>query len=276
MPAPWLLRACLLLAAGAAQAGGFAVFDATAYRDKPDLSRHGIRPAAVVYSGELWREGEPMDQPPAPLHVQDAARAARKSGELLVLDVEHWPLRGGEAAVQASLAKYQRLLALFKLRAAGKPVGYYGLPVGRDFWRAVEAPGSGPFKEWQKENDALKPLAEALDASLPSLYTFYPDQAAWVGYAVANLAEARRVNPGKPVYAFLWPRFHDSNPTLGGRPLPADFWRLQLETARRHADGVVIWGGWGEDGGQGPARWNEDAPWWKATLDFLKTLHEPD
>lgn len=36
-----------------------------------------------------------------------------------------------------------------------------------------------------------------------------------------------------------------------------DYWRLQLETVRQHADGIVIWGGWN---GNGPARWDNAMP----------------
>ena len=83
--------------------------------------------------------------------------------------------------------------------------------------------------------------------------------------ALAQLNAARAY--GKPVYAFLWPRFHDSNRLLGGRYIGDDYWRMELDTARRYADGIVLWGGWDEGR---PAQWDENAPWWRVTKGFLQ------
>ena len=65
---------------------------------------------------------------------------------------------------------------------------------------------------------------------------------------------------------FLWPRYEENKPTdVTGQYMPADFWRLQLETCRQYADGIVIWGGWQE-------QWDENAPWWVETKKFLQGL----
>jgi hypothetical protein len=79
-------------------------------------------------------------------------------------------------------------------------------------------------------------------------------------YALAILREARQY--GKPVYAFLWPRYHDSNRFIGGQPISRKFWRKQLETVYRHADGVVIWD-------YDRSLWREYMPWWLETKAFL-------
>jgi hypothetical protein len=50
-----------------------------------------------------------------------------------------------------------------------------------------------------------------------------------------------------------------------GKYLPVDFWRCQLETLYKHADGVVIWGGYRCD-------WQLNFPWWKETIKFLKKI----
>src|SRR5262249_4133499 len=106
----------------------------------------------------------------------------------------------------------------------------------------------------------------------PSLYTYYPDQAGWVAYAKANLSEARRLAPGKPVYCFLWPQYHDSS-TLAYQFLPVDYWKLQLQTCRQYADGIVILGCVGKDGKMnGWLTWDDNAPWWQATIQFVASI----
>jgi hypothetical protein len=108
-----------------------------------------------------------------------------------------------------------------------------------------------------------------VDAIYPSLYTFYPDQDGWLKYALANISEARRY--GKPVYVFLWPQYHESDPAVAWRFIPADYWRLELETAKQYADGIVIWGGWQYSGKRlnWLLEWDDTAPWWIETQDFM-------
>ncbi len=109
-------------------------------------------------------------------------------------------------------------------------------------------------------DDELRPLARKVDILFPSLYTYYDDVEGWRTYARITLEEARRF--GKPVYAFLWPEFHDSNEKLKGHYLPVDFWRMEMELCYELADGIVIWGGWQQT-------WDDHAPWWIETKAFL-------
>jgi hypothetical protein len=141
-------------------------------------------------------------------------------------------------------------------------LGLYGILPIRDYWRAID-----PVKKllWQAENDKLESLVDFVDVLYPCCYTFYDDRAGWVKYATANIQEARRLSKGKPVIVFLWPQYHNSNATLIGQLIPSDYWRLQLETAKQYADGVVIWGGF-------QVQWDELAPWWIETKDFISKL----
>jgi hypothetical protein len=114
-------------------------------------------------------------------------------------------------------------------------------------------------------NDREAPIARLEDILLPSVYTFYEDREGWVQYAIQQIQEARRYGGNKPVYVFLWQQYHASNQKLAGTYLPPEFWRLQLETARKYADGVVIWGEYDDT-------WNETAPWWLETKSFLERI----
>ena len=66
-----------------------------------------------------------------------------------------------------------------------------------------------------------------------------------------------------------WYLSRPAGPTTYYLRLPPDYWMLQLETITKHADGVVIWGGWGD---HGPEPWNEEAPWWQVTKRFMQRL----
>jgi len=189
----------------------------------------------------------------------------------VVLDIERWPLNGDGVAVQSTVGKFLSVLSWIKGEVPGVPVGFYGTVPLPDYLRAIRDPASEEFQSWQQDNDRLEGVSDRVDALFPSIYTFYTDRQGWVTYAIAQIAEAKRKAKGKPVYAFLWPQYHESNRVLGLRPLDPDYWELQLNTVYQHADGVVIWGGWGD---HGPESWNEEAPWWQVTKRFLRRLDQ--
>ena len=269
--ATWLTFT-VLTALGQAPPGPkpFVVFDGTLYSNKPNLSVYGIRPITMAYAGKFGPDWyKQADRLPDLQAVQTVAREAQQKGHGAVLDIEHWPLDGSPESVRDSLTKYTTVLEWFQAAAPGLFVGYYGAPPLRDYWRAIKDASSQERRSWMLENDQIRALAGAVDVLFPSLYTFYPDQAGWKKYAIAQIEEARRYGNGKPVYVFLWPQYHDSNRLLKGQYLPADYWSLELETAKEYADGIVIWGGWGSD--NRPAKWDDSAPWWEKTKEFMSS-----
>jgi hypothetical protein len=247
----------------------FVVFDGTLYKDKPSLDAYHVRPITVLYESRLFVANQsPAAMPPETI-VRSVAYELHDSPEPVVLDIERWPVKGDGLAVQSTVSKFLSVLLWVKDEAPGVPFGIYGTVPIPDYWRAIRDPTSAEFQSWQQDNDRLEGISDRVDALFPSIYTFYPDRQGWVTYAIAQIAEAKRKAKGKPVYAFLWPQYHESNRLLGLRPLDPDYWELQLNTVYQHADGVVIWGGWGANG---PDSWNEEAPWWQVTKRFMRQL----
>lgn len=252
----------------ASSCAGFVVFDGTMYRNKPDLSKYQIQPANIIYSGRFWNDKTRMGEVPSEHTVRRLAREAAERGDMTVIDIEHWLLNRSDAEVQESLLKYTTVAKWFRQEAPGTRIGYFGMFPLPDYDRARGALGYWRYRAWQQDNDRLKPLANVVDVIFPEAYTLQYDPAEWVKYATALITDARRY--GKPVYVFLWPQYSEKNKLLAHQYLPTDFWQLQLDTAKRHADGVVIWGGW--DGkNQQAAEWDETAPWWQVTKHFCKT-----
>ena len=244
----------------------FVVFDAMDYLHKPDSSVYGIRPISLVYPdrfGPDWYKQADGLLPNLEA-VQAVAREARQKGHEVVLDIEHWPLTGSPDSVRDNMTKYITVLEWFRAAALGVPIGYYGPPPIIDYGRALRLIPDPLYQSWMAENDQIRPLADAVDVFFPSIYTFSPDKAKWKKYAIAQIAEARRYGNGKPVYVFLWPQYHESATpaSLVHTYLPADYWLLQLQTARDYADGIVLWGNASE--------WVNNAPWWNATIQFIK------
>jgi hypothetical protein len=246
----------------------FLVFDATNYINKPLLRQYGIRPLPAI--NEFFRKGEDRSVVPSNFRISELATQAKRSGsDICYIGIEHWPTKESAGDWSEGQRKYLDLLRKFKQQVPGIKVGYYSQPPAPDYWRTIKDASTPEYREWQRDNDRLTPLAKEVDVLYPSLYAFYNDTRGWVRYATAQILEARRYPGGKPVYPFLWPQYHDSNKLLGEQFIDRDFWRLQLDTVRKYADGVVIWGGWDSQAWK-PRRWDESAPWWTETQAFLR------
>lgn len=243
----------------------FIVFDAMLYKSKPDLKPYNIQPLSILYEYRFWPDGSSDGSQPSEQLVRTLANAHRSSPEPVVIDIERWPLKGDGPTVRETVSRLMSVLSWFRSAGPELRVGLYGTIPVPDYWRAIRDPSSSEYRSWQQDNDRLGEIVPQVDALFPSVYTFYPDRQGWVTYAVAQMREARRKANGKPVYAFLMPRYHESNKLLGTHPLDPDYWDLELRTVYEHADGVVIWGGWGES-------WDENAPWWQVTKRFLSRI----
>lgn len=247
-------------------AGSFRVFDATQYSGKPDLVPYGIESVHVVYESAFWRKGMSRDRLPAKHRVQELARKAIAKNEIVVLDIERWRLHGDSAVVAENIRKYITVMQWFREAAPSLQVGYFGiLPVAGD-GRAMLPRSSYGYRRWQDTNARLRPIAAAVELILPEAYTVNDNIAGWVRGTEAGIRAAH--NYGRPVYVFLWPQFSGHNPEFRGKYLPAAVWAKELDIVWRHADGVVIWGGWDSRAHKG-AKWNPDASWWQVTKRFL-------
>jgi hypothetical protein len=237
--------------------GRFVVYDGMLYRNKPDLSTLGIARVSIIDRG-IWPPTDPT-MTPDPDRVAKVAGTFPDDDTPVVLDFERFPLIGSDAAVQASVTKLREILAAFRKLQPRRRYGFYGaLPIA-DYWRAVRLdPTNAQFHAWQVDNDRLKSLEADVDVLFPSLYTFYDDPEGWRNYAIAQICEARRISK-RPVIVFLWPEFHESNQRVRNRFLAPDFWQMELDVARRYADGIVLWGGYHLQNDH-PREWAETAP----------------
>ena len=243
----------------------FVVWDGTAYLGKPDLTSLGMIPITSLSTALLWGgDGKDTTDPPNPQTISSLLEQANLSKATAFLDIESWPVVSDDPSVVAdSVHKYLVTMQSFEQFAPSAKFGFYAVAPIRDYWDAISGPGSAQYIAWQQRNDDVAPIAMQADILFPSIYTFYPDEAGWKKYAIAQIQEARRIAPGKPVYAFLWNQYEVEG--TGSNYLPPDYWRMELETVRQYADGVVIWGGYQQN-------WDPSAPWWQETESFLKEL----
>jgi hypothetical protein len=248
------------------RAPSFTIFDGLIYSQKPNA---GLTPIRVDGRG-FWR-GQDQSQPDRDA-CQKTARAAAKEFSHFVINIEHWKVdinRDPKADVQKSVDKLVQVIRWMREAAPSLKLGIYAIPPIRDYWTPVRnIPGS--VASWRAANQFLKSIADASDFIAPSLYTFYEDIPGWVTYASANIEEAQQF--GKPVYPFLWCRYHTSNRLRRNQFIEGGYWRTQLETVRdRGANGVVLWDWAGHDTPKTNVL-NAQQAWWQETVKFKATI----
>ncbi len=148
------------------------------------------------------------------------------------------------AATQNIIAEYLKALRIAKQMRPNILWGIYSLPATR-FWNRD--------KNWYAKIKILDKVLAAVDVFCPSLYGYYPNMKAEnAAYVQENMQYALRLGAEyqKPVYVFVWHRWHDSNPTEGLKIMPWDEMAVFIETiAQTKVNGAgaagCIW--WGED-----------------------------
>jgi hypothetical protein len=125
-------------------------------------------------------------------------------------------------------------------------IGFYGLPVNEYFDR-------GPA--WRAREQQFIPIYENSDCLFPSVYDRFKDNqepgitAERDQTYVREIVEmAMEMGGGKPVYAYVWPRWHTSNAVWGMQLIPeAEFTAhvaaiFDADYNGDKADGLVWWG----------------------------------
>ncbi|HRH26058.1 MAG TPA: peptidoglycan-binding domain-containing protein [Candidatus Paceibacterota bacterium] len=264
----------------------FKIFDAIGgYTDKPTIFSAAVNPIYVGWGGYFF-DNASATNPGEPSEVATRAWAQTVPlNAVAVPDIESWPANinfHSEVAVASSTEKYLRVIGWIRDERPDLKVGIYsiiplselthavnyGLLQDGDAWAVSQAAQfTAAYEAVVAASDFLAPIANAVDYIFPSLYTSNNSQQDWLYYAEYTVAIAERY--GKPVYPFIWPRYHES--TAGGlalQQLPLDFYRLQLDTLKAlNVDGIVIWdSGWTPNG---LLPW-ETFPWIAETEDFLE------
>jgi hypothetical protein len=224
----------------------FTIYDNMVYKGKPDTAQAGLIACNILYQDKIWLNRQNMNVLPKQEEFEALVRETITSPGPLVIDVEIFPLRFAPEQARRNMEMLAKLADWAHEAAPGKVIGFFG---------------ANTLSNVPAENQAIaKELANHVDAFFPSLYTFDDNRAGWEKRAQAAQAEARALDAKKPIYFYLWPQYHDGS-VRAFRYVSGDYWKFQLETARRYGDGVVLWN---------PSHyvWDERSGWWAATREF--------
>lgn len=130
------------------------MFDATLYKNKSSFSDYPLlRPITVLYEWPLFLTGQSSTALPSEQRVLSAVKELSEASELVVLDIERWPLKGDAQAIKTSVSKLLMVLSWIKSEMPRAKIGTYGTVPLPDYWRAIRGQTNAEFQAWQQDND---------------------------------------------------------------------------------------------------------------------------
>lgn len=261
------------------------------YSDYPGNQQENIDTALKGNRTNPWKKPEFFER----IIRRNIAQAGR-DGEILVHDIEFgfeenaeqaWHDPGARAASAAKTkeefqeAYLRQWASWFSLPCQwtrqdrpGMPVGLYGpQPFRRDYWGVAGKSAQQIDGTHRSDAELWQSIDPHVDFYVASVYVFYDDPGS-IYYLAANVEEnyqrTRRFG-SKPVYAYQWLRYHDSNKQLAGQELaPYLVEAMAVVPYFCGAKGLVVWG-W-EPGRQG--QYYQNLPMFTQSLGRLSDLSE--
>ena len=195
------------------------------------FTKHGVQPAVLVGQRSIEGKGEAVVDAEVLTQFIESRVPDPGSRAMIVLDWEGEAMKVLNAGEGASPLKYQRyyrgFTEAYRLVKEIRPnatVGYYGFPI-RDYWNRNAS--------WRQKNRGLDTLISQFDAVFPSVYDFYNNRLSDKSdslYVADNIKEALLMGQriGRPVYPFVWHRYHPSNKKVGRQLIPIPEWSDHL------------------------------------------------
>lgn len=187
----------------------------------------------------------------------------------VTLDLETWPYSPGSALTQ-TIRDFITAVNDFKSVNNTSPVGFYGVPPKQAYqWKNID-PVNNPsgYSTWLNVSNALEPVAEKTDLFQPSFYAYNPDTTAWRKMVDTTLAAIQRYNQNKPIYAYIWPQYHDNSVPYSLQFMDTAIWHFELEVLYDRTNGCIIWTSNKSSDGN-IISWDPDMLWWQTTKSFM-------
>ena len=243
---------------------GFEMVDLlNTYSDYPGRQKENIRKTLDLNRNNPWRKPEFFER-----IIKRNIEQLGRAGAILVNDIEFsfeedvekaWadPVVRADSGVttreQFEHAYFREWATWFTLpnqwakeRYPNTPIGLYGpQPFRRDFY-GISGKSAQQIDGTHRSDAALwKHIDPSVDYYIASIYVFYdkPDSIYYMAANVEeNLERTRRLGD-KPLYAYLWLRYHNSNAKLVGQEVAP--WLAESMAVLPYfcgARGIALWG----------------------------------
>jgi len=219
-------------------------------RFRKKLNEKKVKRAVLINGGAIDVLNDNNVQKSKIITALNNAVPNKESDALIVIDIEGEKMKKLKSAKKAGEVDriLQYYIDVYKFAKKYRPnatIGFYGFP-WRDYWHRNE--------KWRKSNNTLLPLFKEVDAIFPSVYDFYVDDVDVSKksdslYVSDNIKESLRIASSfdKPVYPFIWHRYHVSNKKKSRQFIPKQEFQNHIEaiiTAEyegKFVEGIVWW-----------------------------------
>lgn len=152
----------------------------------------------------------------------------------------------GDDIFKKSLKLYIDVLQFAKDMRPNAKWGYYYLPFSTYWDRKAD---------FYEKHLKVKELISQCDILFPSLYTFYEEKTddwqkeneEYLKFNLENFIKIKKYY-NKPIYVFVWHRYHNSNPNVGMGLIPKKTFQKHIKMIinsnfeHQKVDGIVWWG----------------------------------
>ncbi len=265
--------AFFMLIAIATEAQSFKLFHQVRYNNTPSNLSPYLSPFKISNESVLLNAS---DSTPNQAAIQSFALTC-PAGVPVCLDLETWPYYPN-AKLTSTINKFLTTIDYFKAVNMVSPIGFYGVAPKQAYeWSSIDPVNNpGGYAFWKRISDSFARVAVKIDVFQPSFYAYESDTTSWRKMVDTTMAATKRYSKTKPVYAWIWPQYHQS-----ARPNQLEFidtaiWRYQLETLYKRTDGVIIWTSNKMPDGT-TIYWDPNMLWWQVTKSFMvqKSLSLP-
>lgn len=242
----------------------FILYHLVRYNNTPSSLMPYLHPTKIANESMLLN----ADGSPDISAIQNFARTC-KDRIPVTLDLETWPYYPQEE-LDKTIENFLTVIKAFRHVNTHSPIGFYGVPPKQAYeWKNID-PVNNPSgnRNWLKINDALAPVAGHVELFLPSFYAYDPDTTSWRKMVDATVKAIKKYKPDRPVYAYIWPQYHQGASPHQLQYIDTAIWRYQLEILYDRVDGCIVWtSNKASDGSR--ISWDPDMPWWQTTKNFL-------
>lgn len=264
----------MLFATGAgAQSKSFNLYNQVRFSGSPNSLLPLLLPLKIANETQLLN---PSDSTPNATAIANFAMQC-PAGVVVTLDLETWPYYPA-AKLTNTINRFLSTISYFKSANATSSIGFYGVPPKQAYqWSSID-PVANPsgYYNWRIISDSLARMAKNVDNFQPSFYAYDADTISWRKMVDTTIAAIRRYSTTKPIYAYVWPQYHQGTAPLQLQFIDTAIWKYELRTLYDRADGAIIWTS-NKDVSGNTIYWDPNMLWWQATKSFMveKSLAKP-
>ncbi len=245
----------------------FKIFSSITYTGTPSLNAYGLHPIRLVKEADVSSGVSSGIQVPDLGKIETLAQGLLQTPHIPVCFTGGTWIGDRTRDQGAMIARYEAVKNAFKGKNTQNELGFAAIaPTSLSGLRVSNGNFYVNTAGWmQSAVIPTRPVREYADYLVPASHIVDDDIALWKKEFYLTIKEAKRNNPGKPVYAHFYTDYFNqaANFVDSYNPIKEATWEAMLEAAFKMCDGVVM-------SSVGSSAWSDSHGFWQATKKFIE------